>query len=84
MSQSNLNFYSVSDEFGYFSNFAAYPIRLDGQSWPTSEHYFQAQKFADQGHQEAIRKANSPMIAVRLGATARKNSAATGSRSKSR
>jgi len=26
-----INFYSVSDEYGCFSNFAAYPIRLQGQ-----------------------------------------------------
>ena len=38
-----INFYSTGDEFGEFSNFAAFPITLDGMSWPTSEHYFQAQ-----------------------------------------
>jgi ribA/ribD-fused uncharacterized protein len=64
---SNINFYSVSDDFGEFSNFAGYPIKLDGKTWPTSEHYFQAQKFADQAYGEEIRKANSPMIAARLG-----------------
>jgi predicted NAD-dependent protein-ADP-ribosyltransferase YbiA (DUF1768 family) len=26
-----INFYSVSDEFGEFSNFAAYPIALNGK-----------------------------------------------------
>lgn len=62
-----INFYSVSDEFGEFSNFAAYPITLDGERWPTSEHYFQAQKFADQSYRQKIRKANSPMLAARLG-----------------
>ena len=60
-------FYRVTDEFGSFFNFAAYPIELDGQLWPTSEHYFQAQKFLDPQHQEAIRQAKSPMIAARLG-----------------
>jgi hypothetical protein len=62
-----INFYSVSDENGCFSNFAPYPIRLDGCRWPTPEHYFQAQKFADEAHREAIRKAKSPMIAARMG-----------------
>jgi ribA/ribD-fused uncharacterized protein len=62
-----INFYSVSDEFGCFSNFAGYPIRLKGKIWPTSEHYFQAQKFEDAGHREAIRKTKSPMQAARLG-----------------
>lgn len=66
MSQSIL-FYSVSDEYGCFSNFAPYPIRLDGKVWPTSEHYFQAQKFQEEEHQEQIRKTKSPMIAARMG-----------------
>lgn len=60
-------FYSTGDDFGEFSNFAAYPISLDGKRWPTTEHYFQAQKFEDAGYREKIRKANSPMIAARLG-----------------
>ncbi|HZU38866.1 MAG TPA: NADAR family protein [Gemmataceae bacterium] len=62
-----INFYSVSDEFGCFSNFAPYPVQLDGKVWPTSEHYFQAQKFADAEHREQIRKSKSPMIAARMG-----------------
>lgn len=62
-----VNFYSVGDEYGAFSNFAPYPITLDGKRWPTSEHYFQAQKFEDEAHRQTIRKANSPMLAARLG-----------------
>jgi ribA/ribD-fused uncharacterized protein len=62
-----IKFYSVADEYGCFSNFAPYPVRLDGKVWPTTEHYFQAQKFEDAGHREAIRKAKSPMIAARMG-----------------
>ncbi len=62
-----VNFYSVVDEFGEFSNFAEYPISLDGERWPTSEHYFQAQKFEDKAYRQKIRKANSPMLAARLG-----------------
>ena len=33
-----INFYSTADEFGEFSNFARFPIHLDGRNWPTSEH----------------------------------------------
>jgi ribA/ribD-fused uncharacterized protein len=62
-----INFYSVSDEYGCFSNFAPYPILLDGKLWPTSEHYFQAKKSEDAEHQESIRKTKSPMIAARMG-----------------
>ena len=62
-----IHFYRVGDEYGYFSNFAAFPIDLDGRTWPTSEHYFQAQKFESQEHQDAIRQTPSPMIAARMG-----------------
>lgn len=63
----DIRFYSVSGEFGEFSNFAPYSIKLDGKRWPTSEHYFQAQKFLDPAHQEEVRAAKSPMIAARMG-----------------
>ena len=62
-----INFYSVSGEFGCFSNFAPYPVQMAGQVWPTSEHYFQAQKFQEVEHQEKIRQTRSPMIAARMG-----------------
>ena len=65
--QQIINFYSVKDEYGVFSNFAAFPIKVKGKRWPTSEHYFQAQKFQNSVHQNEIRKAKSPMIAARLG-----------------
>lgn len=60
-------FYSVNDEHGYFSNFAPYPIKLKRKRWPTSEHYFQAQKFAGTEHEGLIRKAQTPMTAARMG-----------------
>ncbi len=62
-----INFYHQNDEYGCFSNFAAYPIRLKRLHWPTSEHYFQARKFKNREDQTEIRKAKSPMIAARLG-----------------
>jgi N-glycosidase YbiA len=62
-----INFYSVGDEFGEFSNFAPYPFTLDGELWQTSEHYFQAQKFEDKAYKAKIRKSNSPMLAARMG-----------------
>ena len=63
----DIQFYSVSDEYGEFSNFAVYPITLKKKRWPTSEHYFQAQKFKEIKDQEAVRKASSPMLAARMG-----------------
>jgi ribA/ribD-fused uncharacterized protein len=62
-----IRFYSTGDEYGCFSNFSAHPVFYDGQTWPTSEHCFQAQKFLDPKDRQAICKANSPMIAARLG-----------------
>ena len=69
---SAIHFYSLGDEYGEFSNFALYPIKLDGRVWPTSEHYFQAQKFKDNKLRERVRKAKTPGEAARLGRS-RKN-----------
>jgi N-glycosidase YbiA len=61
-------FYGERHEpYGCFSNFAAYPIEIDGVVWPTVEHYFQAQKFPGTEHADRIRAASSPMVAKRLG-----------------
>jgi ribA/ribD-fused uncharacterized protein len=62
-----IKFYSVNDEYGCFSNFAAYPIKLKGKEWPTTEHYFQAQKFVGTDHEREVCKAKSPMNAARMG-----------------
>ncbi len=53
--------------YGCFSNFSAHGFELDGFWWPTSEHYFQAQKFPNTPYAEQIRAAKSPMLAARLG-----------------
>ena len=63
----DVKFYSVGDEYGEFSNFADYPITIKKKRYPTTEHYFQSQKFKDQKSREEIRKANSPMLAARMG-----------------
>jgi ribA/ribD-fused uncharacterized protein len=52
---------------GCFSNFSAHPFTLDGLLWPTSEHYFQAQKFPGTDWAEQIRKAPNPMKAKTMG-----------------
>ena len=62
-----IEFYRVDDPYGTFSNFASYPIELKSVTWPTSEHYFQAQKFAGTVHEEMIRGAASPTIAAKMG-----------------
>ena len=61
-------FYSTRERpYGCFSNFSPHGFTLDGAWWPTSEHYFQAQKFAGTAHAEAIRQARTPREAARLG-----------------
>jgi len=42
-------------------------MQIAGKTWPTSEHYFQGQKFAGTEHEEAIRRQESPTIAARIG-----------------
>ena len=60
-------FYRLNEPYGEFSNLSAHPFVLRGKTWPTSEHYFQAQKFAGTEHEEAVRLAKSPMVAARMG-----------------
>lgn len=67
MSVNEIRFYSEKAQWGEFSNFALYELLIDGKKWPTSEHYFQAQKFNDRSYQEKIRKSPSPMKAAELG-----------------
>ena len=64
-----INFYGARDEFGEFSNFARFPIQLNGQLWPTSEHYFQAMKFANASYRMQIKSAATPMLSATLGRT---------------
>lgn len=61
-------FYGADEvPFGCFSNFSGHGFDLDGSSWPTSEHYFQAQKFAGSRHVETVRRAPDPLRAAELG-----------------
>ena len=59
-----IKFYKVNDEYGFMSNFAPYPFSDGSRIWPTSEHYFQAQKFLVPQIQEKIRQIASPMDAA--------------------
>jgi N-glycosidase YbiA len=62
-----IRFYGIGEEYGCFSNFSAHAIRLKGMMWATSEHYFQAQKFAGTEREQEVRFAKSPSVAARLG-----------------
>jgi N-glycosidase YbiA len=58
-----INFYSTRDEYG----FSAHRIFLKDKVWKTTEHYFQAQKFAETSHEEELRLADSPMTVAKMG-----------------
>ena len=60
-------FYTTRDKYGCFSNFSRHGLELDGAWWPTSEHYFQGQKFVGTPHAEQIRMAKSPKEAAKMG-----------------
>eukprot|EP00347_Sterkiella_histriomuscorum_P002691 403367178 len=65
-----LMFYNHQLDHSEFWNFYDAPIELDGKIWPTSEHYFQAQKFPDfPAYQEKIRKTPKPGVAFRMART---------------
>lgn len=51
------------------SNFAKYPIECFGRTWATSEHAYQAQKYAgmNQDDYDAVANANNPMAAAIVG-----------------
>lgn len=59
-----IKFYKVNDDYGFMSNFAPYAFSDGSRIWPTSEHYFQAQKFFVPQIQEKIRQIASPMDAA--------------------
>ncbi|GAB1480926.1 N-glycosidase YbiA [Paracoccaceae bacterium] len=62
-------FYSQTERFAEFSNFAPFGVKLDALWWPTVEHYFQAQKFADLDYRERIRSCSKPKDAKTLGSS---------------
>lgn len=67
---SEVRFLEPSDPIhGFISNFYRAEIDVDGQRWPTVEHYYQAQKFTDAAYAERIRQAATPREAKTLGQT---------------
>ncbi|MGB8467652.1 MAG: NADAR family protein [Candidatus Babeliales bacterium] len=52
-----LLFYNSNQPFYEFTNFhAGYPVTIDNSKWPTTEHYYQAMKFADARLQNQIKQ----------------------------
>ena len=62
-----IEFYSPNADYGCFSNFSRHTVYLKKKRWPTSEHYFQAQKFAGEADEEQVRLAGKPMLAAQMG-----------------
>jgi len=60
-------FYKLADPYGDFSNFSKHPITLKDKVWKTTEHYFQAQKFAGTEHEEEVRLCKGPWSAAEMG-----------------
>ncbi len=56
------------EAFRFLSHFWPSPIMLDGETWPTVEHYYQAQKSDSIAYRNAIRAAVTPGRAKRLAA----------------
>lgn len=62
-----IRFYHNGEPYYEFTNFALFRIELDAKSWPTSEHYFQAQKHVGSRLEEKIRQSPEPREAFNLG-----------------
>ena len=59
------------DLYGFMSHFEPSPIELDGERWPTVEHFYQSQKSFDPEYRAAIRAAAAPGAAKQLATAAR-------------
>ena len=62
-----IDFYGTRCEYGCFSNFYRATIRVGGKNWATTEHYFQARKFAGTEYEGRVRQAKTPGEAASLG-----------------
>lgn len=61
-----IRFYNRDAPYYEFTNFYPATVRLDGKDWPTTEHYFQAQKFVGTPFTEVIRQFQRPREAFDL------------------
>lgn len=63
-----IRFLSKTEKWKDFSNLAPYEIKLDGEIWKSSEHYYQFKKFekTDPQYAQKIRSALTPKDAKKL------------------
>ena len=59
-------FYNRGEPYYEFTNFFPCIVFIDGRDWPTTEHYFQAQKFVGTPYVEKIRMLPGPRDAFQL------------------
>lgn len=62
-----IKFYYTKEFYGCFGNFSRHSVKIDNKQWPTTEHYFQAQKFAGTQYEEWVREASGPGEAAKRG-----------------
>ena len=61
-------FYAEREKpYGCFSNFSPHGFLLDDLYWPTSEHYFQAQKFVGTPYLAEVQQTKTPKDAADMG-----------------
>lgn len=58
-----ISFWRTSDPYGWLSNFSRHSVVIDGVSYPTTEHYFQAQKFLSPVERQQVISQPTPMLA---------------------
>lgn len=56
-----IHFYSENADYACFSNFSLHPVVIEGVTYLTTEHYFQAQKFMDKKIIKKIISAKKPI-----------------------
>lgn len=60
-------FYSRRAQWGWLSNFHRAPQTVDGETYPTNEHYYQSQKATEPEVRRWIAEAPKPYLAMKIG-----------------
>jgi len=60
-------FFYGNNEYWWLSNFSRTPIIINGETWPTVEHYYQAQKTLFKSEKEWVKSRPTPKMAKILG-----------------
>ena len=61
-----VKFYNKNEDYYEFTNFYMRPVCIDKYSWPSTEHYFQAQKFIGTPYMEEFISLGSPREAFEM------------------